>query len=193
LFEGYCPLNSTTAMAEKFFMASFPLEDFCIVECELSDTHWKWCGFEVNISLVFLLLFGPPELWSVLRTESVLSENCYHFHPLTFVNCECGFLWRITKTLFRNKHTEADLRLQLLLIVLHLKYLHLNSLHPTHQMLTYSKLCCFVGGLTCGGVSVLFYLLRSTKSNPTLLCFSFPFAHYPLPVKKFEKRGCVGL
>jgi hypothetical protein len=34
MFEGYCPLNSTTAMAEKSFTALFPIEDFCIEESE---------------------------------------------------------------------------------------------------------------------------------------------------------------
>jgi hypothetical protein len=99
----------------------------------------------------------------------------------------------LQKLFFRNKHTEADLGMQQLLNCTTFKVFAFKQPHPTHQMLTYSNLCCFVGGLTCGGVSVLFYLLRSTKSNPTLLCFSFPFAHYPLSVKKFEKHSCVGL
>jgi hypothetical protein len=30
LFEEYCPVNSTTAMAEKSFTALFPIENFCI-------------------------------------------------------------------------------------------------------------------------------------------------------------------
>ena len=88
-----------------------------------SDTHWKWCCFEVNIPLFLLLVFESPELRSILRSQTILLENCYHFHPLTFVNCECGFLWCITKTQFRSKHTEACLSLQLLLIVLDFKFM----------------------------------------------------------------------
>lgn len=92
----------------------------------ISDTHWKWCGFEVNIPLFFLLVFGWTELRRILRNQSILLENCYHFQPLTSVNCECGFLWYITKTHFRSKHTEAGLRLQLLLIVLDCKYMFIK-------------------------------------------------------------------
>ena len=95
-----------------------------------SDTHWMWCDvmwcLEVKIPLFFLLVFGSPELRSILRTQSILLENCYHFQPLTFVNCECGSLWCITKTEFGSKHTEAGLRLQLLLIVLDLKFMFIK-------------------------------------------------------------------